>query len=179
MTFNYAIFETELGFAAIAWGERGICRVVLPEPTAERARSAMLRRELQAAEAAPSEAVGDVISRIQLLLKGEPADLSGVEVDLSGMPEFARRVYGIARAIPQGSTLTYGEVAAKLGEPGAAREVGQAMGENPVPIIIPCHRVVAASGKIGGFSARGGAATKQKLLAIEAALAPGTLFSKR
>ena len=179
MTFGYTIFETELGFAALAWGERGICRVVLPEPTAERARAALFRRGLQAAEAPPPESARNAIARIQSLLKGEPADFGGIEVDLGEMPEFSRRVYEVASAIPPGSTLTYGEVAARLGQPGAAREVGEAMGKNPVPIIIPCHRVVAASGKIGGFSAPGGSVTKQKLLAIEAALQPGTLFSKR
>ncbi|MFZ1991117.1 MAG: methylated-DNA--[protein]-cysteine S-methyltransferase [Alphaproteobacteria bacterium] len=179
MTTGYSIFETALGFAALAWGERGVVRVVLPERSAADARAVLLRRGLKAEEVEPPPNVRKAIEQIAALLKGEPADFSGIKIDLGEMPEFSRRVYDVARAIPPGSTLTYGEVAARLGQPGAAREVGQAMGANPVPIVIPCHRVVAASGKIGGFSAPGGSVTKQRLLAIEAALQPGTLFSKR
>jgi methylated-DNA-[protein]-cysteine S-methyltransferase len=179
MAFGYTIFETALGFAALAWGARGIVRVVLPEPSSAKARAILLRRGLEAEEADPPANVREAIDRIAALLRGEPVNFAGIEIDLGEMPEFSRRVYAVASAIPPGETLTYGEVAAKLGQPGAAREIGQAMGANPVPIIIPCHRVVAASGKIGGFSAPGGSATKQRLLAIEAALQPGTLFSKR
>lgn len=179
MAFGSVIFETALGFAGLAWGEHGIMRVVLPEPSPDAARAALLRRGLEVEEAELPPNVRKAIEQVAALLNGAPADFSGIEIDLSEMPEFSRRVYEVARAIPPGSTLTYGEVAAKLGQPSAAREVGQAMGQNPVPILIPCHRVVAASGKIGGFSAPGGSATKQKLLAIEAAHQPGTLFSKR
>ena len=88
------------------------------------------------------------------------------------MPALARRVYEVARTIPPGATLTYGEIAARLELPGAARDVGQALGRNPFPLVVPCHRVVAAGGRLGGFSARGGAATKRRLLAIEGAIAP-------
>ncbi len=155
-----------------------MCRVVLPEPSAAAVRAALLRRGFTV-EAEPPENVRKAIAQIQSLLTGEAADFADIEIDLGEISQLSERVYRVARAIPPGATLTYGEVAAKIGQPGAAREVGQAMGANPVPIIIPCHRVVAADGKIGGFSAPGGAATKQKFLAIEAALAPGTLFSKR
>ena len=103
------------------------------------------------------------------LLRGEPRDLGAIDLDMSGIPEFPRRVYAVARAIPPGQTVTYGDVAARLGEPGAARAVGQALGRNPFAIIVPCHRVVAAGGRLGGFSANGGAATKRRILAIEGA----------
>jgi methylated-DNA-[protein]-cysteine S-methyltransferase len=86
------------------------------------------------------------------------------------VPEFHRRVYDVARTIPPGATLTYGDIAARLGEPGSARAVGQALGRNPFPIIVPCHRVLAANGQLGGFSATGGSATKRRLLTIEGAL---------
>ncbi len=109
------------------------------------------------------------ISKIQDLLRGEPADLADVKLDLRGVPEFNLRVYEIARAIPPGKTLTYGEIAERLGDPAAARAVGQALGENPIPIIVPCHRVLASGGKFGGFSAPGGLETKAKLLTIEGA----------
>jgi methylated-DNA-[protein]-cysteine S-methyltransferase len=101
--------------------------------------------------------------------RGEAADLMPIALDLSQVPEFHRRIYALARANPPGAPRTYGEIAAALGEPGAARAVGQAMGANPFPIIMPCHRVLAAGGETGGFSAPGGVATKLLLLAIEGA----------
>jgi methylated-DNA-[protein]-cysteine S-methyltransferase len=122
--------------------------------------------------------VRDAIDAMTALLRGEAVDLRDVPLDLGAVPDFARRVYAVAQAIPPGSTRTYGEVAAQVGEPGAARAVGRAMGQNPVPIVVPCHRVVAAGGALGGFSARGGASTKRRMLAIEGALAP-TLFEDR
>ena len=106
------------------------------------------------------------------LLAGEPRDLRFVGLDLERAGEFERRVYEIARAIPPGSTLTYGEIAERLGDPGAAQAVGQSMGRNPWPIVVPCHRVLGAGGKVGGFSAPGGARTKLRMLEIEGALRP-------
>src|SRR5207253_8908837 len=100
---------------------------------------------------------------------GEPSDLALVALDMEGMPEFDRRVYEVARTVPPGATLSYGEIAARLGERALAREVGQALGRNPFPLIVPCHRVLAAGGKAGGFSANGGVATKLALLTIERA----------
>jgi methylated-DNA-[protein]-cysteine S-methyltransferase len=108
------------------------------------------------------------IDNIVALLCGEPSDLSAIALDMEGLAPFHRRVYEVARTIPPGKTLPYGEVAARAGAPGAARAVGQALGHNPFPIIVPCHRVVSAGGKIGGFSAHGGTATKRRMLAIEA-----------
>ena len=102
-------------------------------------------------------------------MRGDAVDLTFVSLDMDGLPEFHQRVYDVARTIPPGVTLTYGEVAKRLGDPGSARAVGQALGRNPIPVIVPCHRVLAAGGKTGGFSAPGGSATKLNLLALEGA----------
>lgn len=170
-----ALFDTIIGRCGIAWGPRGIVGVQLPETAcAERAR--LLRRFPGAAESAPPPEVRQVIGHIVALLAGESPDLRSVVLDMSGIAEFDRRVYETARAIPKGTTRTYGEIAAELGDPGAARAVGQALGRNPFPIIVPCHRVLAADGRPGGFSAPGGVATKLKLLEIEGA--PGNLEFK-
>ena len=174
-----ALFETAVGPCGIAWGPDGILGVQLPEGDAARTRARLARRFPQAREAAPSEAVHAAMAAIQALLRGEARDLSEVALDWAGIGPFERRVYEVARAIRPGATLTYGEVAARIGEgPLAARDVGQALGRNPFPIVVPCHRVVAAGGKSGGFSAPGGAVTKLKLLRIEGAKAAGppTLF---
>jgi methylated-DNA-[protein]-cysteine S-methyltransferase len=136
------------------------------------------RRFPDAGECAPPSSIRPAIDGIIALLSGVDADLSGVALDLENVPEFRRRVYEVARKIPPGATVTYGEIAERIGAPGAARDVGEAMGKNPVAIISPCHRVVAANGKLGGFSANGGIATKRKLLGIEGRHARGdqTLF---
>lgn len=110
-----------------------------------------------------------VIDAVVALLRGERTDLAFVPLDLNGLPEFHQRVYEVARTIPAGATMTYGEVATRLGDSGCARAVGQALGRNPIPVIVPCHRVLAAGGRSGGFSAPGGRATKLNLLAIEGA----------
>jgi methylated-DNA-[protein]-cysteine S-methyltransferase len=113
--------------------------------------------------------VAAAIVRIQALLAGTRDDLADLPLELEGVPEFHRRVYAVARAIPPGEVLTYGEVARRLGEPGAARAVGQALGKNPFAPVVPCHRVLAAGGRSGGFSAEGGADTKLRMLEIERA----------
>jgi methylated-DNA-[protein]-cysteine S-methyltransferase len=131
------------------------------------------RRFPGASEAPPPlpRAVQSAVDGIVALLGGRSSDLSGIELDMRGVPPFHQRVYAVARTIPPGATLSYGDIAARLGEPAwpAARDVGQALGQNPFPIVVPCHRVVAAGGKLGGFSARGGLATKRRLLSIEIA----------
>jgi methylated-DNA-[protein]-cysteine S-methyltransferase len=131
-----------------------------------------LKRFPGATETPPWPAVEQAIAAIQALLRGEAADLSRVELDQRALPDLERRVYEIARAIPPGSTLTYGQVAARLGLPGTPQQVGQALARNPFPLVVPCHRVLAADGKPGGFSAPGGVATKLRLLALEGATAP-------
>jgi methylated-DNA-[protein]-cysteine S-methyltransferase len=175
---GFTVFETAIGRCGIAWGEHGVVGVQLPEANAQAVRSRLARRFPGAVDAAPTEMVRAAIEAIAALLDGEPVDLSGIPLDMDGVPEFHRRVYEVARAIPPGATLTYGEIAARLGELGGARAVGQALGKNPFPIVVPCHRVVAAGGKLGGFSAQGGATTKRRLLAQEGcpAAGPPSLF---
>jgi methylated-DNA-[protein]-cysteine S-methyltransferase len=169
---HYTLFETAIGPCGIAWGPRGVTGVQLPGSSAEKTRMRLLRRCPGAEEALPPPEIGRVIDRIIALLRGEPIDLSAVPLDLDRVSPFERQVYEIAREIQPGSTLTYGEIARRLGDPLLARDVGQAMGHNPFPIIVPCHRVLAAGGKPGGFSAPGGVDTKLRMLQIEGA-APG------
>jgi methylated-DNA-[protein]-cysteine S-methyltransferase len=180
---SFALFGTAIGRCAIAWSERGIVSVLLPErDDAERndglLRARLLRRHPGARETAPAAEAALAIDGIAALVGGERRDLSGIVLDLAGVAEFDRRVYAVARTIGPGETLTYGAIAARLGEPDP-RRIGTAMGRNPCPIVVPCHRVVAAGGKTGGFSAPGGAATKRRLLAIEGAGADQpTLFDQ-
>ena len=166
---QYTLFETAIGWAGVAWGDLGLVAVHLPERDAEIARRGFLRRFPEVVEAPAPAELASAIERIQALMRGEKADLSAAPLDLSRTPEFNARVYEIARAIPPGETLTYGEIAERLGDKLLARDVGAALGKNPWPIVVPCHRVTAAGGKPGGFSARGGVNTKLKLLAIEGA----------
>ena len=166
---SYTLFETAIGWAGLAWGDKGLVGVHLPESTPEHARRSFLRRFPDAREAAAPPPVETAIAGIRELLCGEPNGLLDVRIDIDRVPEFHARVYEIARAIPPGETLTYGEIATRLGDRLLAREVGAALGRNPWPIVVPCHRVTAAGGKLGGFSARGGVNTKIKLLAIEGA----------
>jgi methylated-DNA-[protein]-cysteine S-methyltransferase len=169
---SFALFDTAIGRCAVAWSERGTLMVLLPERDDAALRARLRRRHPNAQEipplATPPDEAAQAIAGITALVAGERRDLSGVVLDLTGVPEFNRRVYGVARTIGPGATLTYGAIAAQLGEPDA-RRIGEVMGQNPCPIIVPCHRVVAAGGRTGGFSAPGGAATKRRLLAIEGA----------
>jgi methylated-DNA-[protein]-cysteine S-methyltransferase len=168
---SYTIFETAIGWAGLAWGDQGLVGVHLPEREPDTARRSFERRFPGAVEAAAPDDLAPVIEGIRALMRGEKADLSAASLDLERVPAFNARVYEIARRIPPGETLTYGEIAVRLGDKLLARDVGQALGQNPWPIVVPCHRVTAAGGKLGGFSARGGARTKLKLLAIEGAQA--------
>ncbi len=166
---GFALFDTAIGQCGIAWGERGVAGVQLPEGRQPETRARVRRRFPGVPETAPPREVAEAVERIVALLRGEPSDLSAVPLNWDRVPPFHRRVYEVARGIPPGATLSYGDVAARLGAPGAARAVGQALGQNPFPIVVPCHRVLAAGGKIGGFSASGGVATKRRLLSIEGA----------
>ena len=141
----------------------------LPEQTDHLTRARVARRFPQSLESTPPPFVQHAIEGIVALLTGEARDLTDVPLDLESVPAFHQRVYEVARLIKPGTTLSYGEVAARVGEPDSARAVGQALGRNPIPIIVPCHRVLAADGGTGGFSAPGGTATKLRLLAIEGA----------
>ncbi|HEX2217111.1 MAG TPA: methylated-DNA--[protein]-cysteine S-methyltransferase [Xanthobacteraceae bacterium] len=177
-TPGFTLFDTAIGRCGVIWGEHGIRGVQLPEADESKTRARIRRRFPRAIEASPPPDVLNAIKAINTLLRGQPSDLRAITLDMTRVPAFERNVYEAARTISPGATLTYGELAARVGEPGAAREVGQALGHNPFAIIVPCHRVLAAGGKIGGFSANGGVATKRRLLAIEAAQAKGepTLF---
>ena len=166
---GFMLFDTAIGRCGIAWGARGIIGVQLPEASEARTHARLLRRYPHAREAPPPADVQRVIDGIVALLGGQASDLSGAALDMDGLPEFDRSVYEVARGIAPGATLSYGEIAARLGERGLARDVGQALGRNPFPIIVPCHRVLAAGGKAGGFSANGGVTTKLRLLTIERA----------
>ena len=170
---GFALFDTAIGPCGIVWGGRGIAGLQLPEPSEAKARTRLLRRFPGAAETAPPPEIQHAIRLIVALLRGETADLSEIALDLGRVPPFERKVYEIARKIPPGATLTYGEIASRLGDKLLARDVGHALGKKPFPIVVPCHRVVAAGGKAGGFSARGGVGTKLKMLAIEGAAANG------
>ena len=176
---HYAIFETTLGHAALVWGDLGLVGVRLPASTPERARAEVFRRFSDAAEAPPPPGIAGIAEAVADLLAGGRPDLSGAALDLARVPAFNAKVYEIARAIPAGETLTYGEIAIRLGDRLLARDVGRALGENPWPIVVPCHRVTAAGGRLGGFSAPGGAATKARLLEIEGAavVAQTSLFA--
>lgn len=162
-----ALFDTAMGRCGIAWTEGGVVAVELPAGREEKTRARLLRRCPVAREAPPPPEVQRALDGIAALLRGEASDLDGVTLDMDRVPPFDQRVYEVARTIRPGWTLSYGELAARLGARDAARDVGQALGRNPFPIIVPCHRVVAAGGKVGGFSARGGVATKLRLLSIE------------
>jgi methylated-DNA-[protein]-cysteine S-methyltransferase len=167
---GYCVFETALGPGAIAWGEVGIVGIQLPEADEQHLRMRIRRRFAGAAESEPPAEVASAIERIRRLLDGHPSDdLSDIRLDMSRVPELAQRVYAQTRRIRPGQTATYGQIASKLGDPLLAREVGQSLARNPFPIVIPCHRVLAAGGKLGGFSAPGGVATKQRLLELERA----------
>jgi methylated-DNA-[protein]-cysteine S-methyltransferase len=166
---SYTLFDTAIGWAGLAWNDNGLVGAHLPERDPDVARRSFLRRFPEAVEAETPEHLKPVIAGVRALMQGEKADLSAAVLDIERVPAFNVQVYEIARRIPPGETLTYGEIAAQLGDRLLARDVGAALGQNPWPIIVPCHRVTAAGGKLGGFSARGGARTKLKLLAIEGA----------
>lgn len=170
MKQDFTIFETAIGPCGIVWGFHGIVGVQLPEATEARTRIRLQKRFRHAHEAVPPPKVAAAIESIVSLLRNGKADFSGAPLDIKTLPEFNRRVYEVISSLPPGATTTYGEIAAKLGEePQVAREVGKALGENPIPIIIPCHRVLAAHGKPGGYSGSGGVKTKLRLLTIEGA----------
>lgn len=165
----YRIFDTAIGRCAIAWTARGVCGFSLPQADGALSDVRIRRRFAGAQPGEPPRAVRQAIDGVTALLRGERADLSGVALDLEGVSDFHRRVYALARRIPAGRTRSYGELAAELGDPQLARAVGQALGANPIAVIVPCHRVLAAGGRPGGFSAPGGLETKRRLLEIEQA----------
>jgi methylated-DNA-[protein]-cysteine S-methyltransferase len=162
---NYMLFGTVIGTCGIAWTEHGIRTVQLPEINETATRARLLARFPGAAEAPPSPEVVKARDNIVAMLYGMHVDVSDIRFDMARVPAFHQQVYQVASATRPGETLTYSEVAARLGMPATARAVGQAVGKNPLPIVIPCHRILAKGGS--GLSAHGAAATKMRLLAIE------------
>jgi len=165
----FALFETAIGRCGVAWHDRGILRIALPEASAAALRL-RLTRDAAADEVVDVSQVPVIEAAIGLIVRhvrGEPAALDTIVLDLETVADFHREVYAAARKIPPGRTMSYGALATALGKPGAARAIGQAMGKNPWPIVVPCHRVLAANHATGGFSAHGGVETKARLLAAE------------
>ena len=167
-TLRHHVFETAMGFCAIAWSDAGIARFQLPVKSAEAAERLMRRRAAGAEPGAPAEDVAAVIAAARRYFDGEETDFSHVKLDLVAEAPFFARIYAALRRVGWGRTTTYGALAREVGAPReAARDVGEAMARNPAPLIIPCHRVLAAGGKIGGFSAPGGSRTKTRMLELE------------
>jgi methylated-DNA-[protein]-cysteine S-methyltransferase len=169
MAAHYTVFETALGVAGLAWSDAGITRFQLPSPTAEATARNLLRRTPGATPTEPPPHIARAVDAATRYFAGEKIDFSDLTLDLAGQDNLFREIYAAARRVGYGETTTYGGLAKAIGRSDweAARDVGQAMAKNPVALIIPCHRVLAAGNKIGGFSAPGGAETKQKMLELE------------
>ncbi len=165
--FAYALFDTAIGRCGIAWGPRGVVGVQLPERSEAATSTRLLRHCPHADEAEPPRPIARAIDEIASLMDGEKKRLRAIGLDMGRVAPFNARVYETTRAIPPGQTRTYGEIARAVGDAGAARAVGQALGRNPFAIVVPCHRVVGANDKLVGFSANGGIATKLRMLQIE------------
>ena len=166
---HFHLFDTTIGTCALIWAGARFVGAQLPERDEDTARRRLARRFPEAEEGRATGFVAEAVAGIRALFDGEKRDLSDLPVALETVSDFNRKVYEIALSIPPGETLTYGEVAQRIGDPSAARAVGVALGQNPWPIIVPCHRVLAAGGKTGGFSADGGIETKLRILTIEKA----------
>lgn len=181
---HYYLFDTAIGPCGVAWSEQGLTRVQLSEADRDSTERRLKTRSGGTRAEVPPPQIRQLIAEIQRYATGERVDFSSVVLDLSKVSPIDREIHAAARSIGWGVTATYGDLARKTGTPGDARGVGQAMSRNPVPIIVPCHRVLAKGNKVGGFSAYGGKVAKERLLALEgvrvgddAPLLPG-LFSK-
>jgi methylated-DNA-[protein]-cysteine S-methyltransferase len=165
---HYLVFETAGGFCGIAWNSVGVTRFQLPTKTADATERLLRRRAPDAQPGLPTPEIADVVAAAKRYFAGEATDFSNITLDLGGQGAFFQQIYAAARRVVWGHTTSYGTLAKELGAgPEAARDVGEAMAKNPVPLIIPCHRVLAAGGKVGGFSAPGGAAAKLRMLKLE------------
>ena len=172
---GFILFSTPIGDCGILWGDRGVLGLALPGETVQATREPITRRHPEAREGEAPAWAGRMVEQVRRHLAGDLQDFAGVALVMDGVPPFHQQVYREARQVLAGTTTTYGELAARLGSPGAARAVGQALGRNPFPLVVPCHRVLAANGRIGGFSAPGGTATKRRMLAIEGVAGPGSV----
>jgi methylated-DNA-[protein]-cysteine S-methyltransferase len=169
----YTLFETSLGRCGIAWSAAGVCAVSFPDDSDDKTRARLLKKAPGAEETeTPPEHIARIVDDIVGLLGGDDRDLTYADLDMTGVDEFDRSVYALAIDIKPGETKSYGDLAKALGDVSLSRRVGQSLGRNPFPIIVPCHRIVGASGAMTGFSAPGGTVAKRKLLKIEGALAP-------
>ncbi|MBN8808702.1 MAG: methylated-DNA--[protein]-cysteine S-methyltransferase [Sphingomonas sp.] len=165
---RYHVFDTAHGVAAIGWRGGAVTAFRLPDDSAAAPERALLRRLPGAEPGDPPAPVGEAIAMVRRYFAGERVDFAAVAIDLGAQSPFFAQVYAVVRALPWGERTTYGAVAKELGAgPEFARDVGQAMAANPVPLIVPCHRVLAAGGKVGGFSAPGGSVAKARMLALE------------
>lgn len=164
---SYCLFETEFGLCGVAWSDRGLTRLQLPERDCEATERRLRRTSSDTEPASPPPSVQHAIDSLRVYFGGSAIDFGGVALDLSDVNAFHRSIYEALRTVDWGETVSYGALGERAGFPDAARAVGQAMASNPVPIIIPCHRVLASGHKVGGFSAYGGAATKRRLLEME------------
>jgi methylated-DNA-[protein]-cysteine S-methyltransferase len=163
---HYCLFDTAVGPCGVAWSEHGLTRLQLPESDRSATEGRLRRSAARESKAVPPE-IGRLIADIQSYMAGHRVDFASVAIDLTEVEPFQQQVYTAARSVPWGQTVSYGELARQTGSPGAARAVGHALSRNPVPIIIPCHRILAKGHRIGGFSAPGGIFTKERLLALE------------
>jgi methylated-DNA-[protein]-cysteine S-methyltransferase len=171
LTMKYALIDTALGAMGIGWSDTGVARFALPGSD----RGATEQRI--AADAVPGEPDPALVERIVAYGEGEHIEFDDVPLDLGGQPEFHLKVYADILRLRWGETTTYGDIARRLGDVTLSRAVGQALGRNPIPLIVPCHRVLAADGRTGGFSAPGGASAKMRMLALERAADPRGQFS--
>jgi methylated-DNA-[protein]-cysteine S-methyltransferase len=167
MSLAYALFPTEIGLCGVVWNETGLTGVLLPEDSEEASRTRIAKRFHGAIESSPFGAAVMAVEQIQALMIDGDTDLTGIRLDTGRLSPLLDRIYNATRAIKPGSTRTYGQIAKQVG--ADPRSVGQAMGRNPWPIVVPCHRVMGSDGKLVGFSAHGGLNTKLRLLAIEKA----------
>lgn len=172
-TSGYALFDTAIGRCALVWRGGLVIGAALPEASDERARASLARRFPGAVEAEPPPFAAGAIARVRELLDGRRTDLADIALDLGAGSDFERAVWEAARRIPCGEVRSYGDIAREIGAPQGAQAVGVALGRNPVPIIVPCHRILAADGRSGGFSAPGGVETKFRILEIEGAKRSG------
>src|SRR6478609_7668663 len=166
MPLYYTLIPTALGPLGLGWSDAGIQRIYLPEVTPEATAARLEAKGYKKRRAVPKH-LDKSAKRIAQHLRGRPVDLGEVLLDLEHLPEPRRRIYDTLRKVPSGTTLTYGELAELAGMPGTQQSVGTAMGENPCPVVVPCHRVLPATGKLGGYSGPGGAETKARILRIE------------
>ena len=177
ITAGHAVLETVIGFMGIAWSKRGLIRLCLPERSREAVERRLFRHGGVSSSTDQPQWVVDLIASIKAYAAGEDVDFSGVPVDLAGIDDFRLAIYDAARKLGFGETTTYGDIARRLGDVALSRAVGAALGANPIPLIVPCHRVLGSNGKAGGFSAPSGAGSKMKMLALERAASPEGQFS--